>query len=102
VIDVHIHPLISEMRAGLRDPRGDNQTNTSFSPRGAEGSDAFRFSEFSRRNGIALHAAVIGSDGSISYAAGGSTEDAYERPEVVRVAPRRTIPMWLPANTEEP
>ena len=43
-----------------------------------------------------FHAAVIGSDGSISCARGGVRPEDYETRNVIRVAPPGTIPMRNP------
>ena len=99
-IDVHIHPLKDEFQ-----PYGqqDNVANEGFSQPGsfqgqALENDADKLSAFSRSNGPALHAAVIGTNGSIWYADGGPRLEDYGGRRVTQVAPRGTVPMLKPGE----
>jgi len=99
LIDVHIHPLIDESSPHEVDPRQSNIDNRTFSQPSPDGpGDAGVFAGFSKANGAPLHAAVIGSDGSISYADGGGEPKDYRGENVVRVAPPGTIPMLQPGE----
>jgi hypothetical protein len=94
VIYVHIHPLIPVPLSPISgDPHAveDNAANRIFSP-----GDRSAFSTASRLIRSPLQAAVIGSDGSISYAAGGDKPDDYRDKSVTLVAPKGTIPLLDP------
>jgi len=92
IVNVHIHPHTWLQKPGLWNGEQDEEKNRTFSP-----DDAHNFSAFSKANtGLPLHAAVIGSDGSISYADGGDKPEAYEDKRVIQIAPRGTIPMLNP------
>jgi hypothetical protein len=96
VIFVHIHPLIAVPAApGLGDAKADedNAANRTFSV--GPKLDTGTLSALSGPGHI-VQAAVIGSDGSISYTAGGDQPGDYEGKNVTLVAPRGTIPMLNP------
>jgi len=99
-IAVHIHPLADESQPYARE---DNVANEGFSQPGsfqgqALDNDADRLSTFSRLSGPPLHAAVIGTDGSIWYADGGPSRDDYGGKRVTRVEPRGSVPMLKPGE----
>lgn len=96
-IGVHIHPLIWDRAPGRTNIAANNEANRTLSKPSSDGpGDAGYFAAFSRKNGAPMHAAVIGSDGSLSYWDGGDKVDDYEDQKRVAVAPRGTIPMLDP------
>jgi hypothetical protein len=96
-ISVHIHPIIWNQAPGRTNAAADNEANRTLSkPSAGDPGDAGHFAIFSKENGVPLHAAVIGSDGSISYWDGGERVEDYEDKMRVVVAPRGTIPMVDP------
>ena len=89
--------LIWDQAPGRINVAGDNDANRTLSkPSPGEPGDAGNFASFSKQNGVPLHAAVIGSDGSISYWDGGAKVEDYEERMRVVVAPKGTIPMINP------
>lgn len=98
-VGVHIHPLIDESNPNELNAVQNNLDNQTFSKPSHEGpGDAGSFAAISKEHATPLHAAVIGSDGSISYADGGADITDYEGKKVDRIAPRGTIPMLVPGH----
>lgn len=100
-IYVHIHPIEYNHALGASDPEGDNDHNRTFSyPEPNHGevadNDAATLSAASTAGGKPLHAAVIGSDGSISYSDGGFKPRDYEGKSASVIARRGTVPMRDP------
>lgn len=96
---VHIHPLIDESDPTEQNAQQNNVANETFSaPSRGYASDAGTFAAVSKEHQTSLHAAVIGSDGSVSYADGGGDVTDYEGKNVHRIAPHGTVPMLQPGQ----